>query len=367
MYKKNYKEKYVIGRGNFGVATLVTERDSQKDFIAKKIALGSLSDYELKCCQLEAKLLESLDHGNIVKYKGTILEDGQLIIVMEYCPGGDLSQLIKTHKESRSFFPEDQIALWMTQLISALRYLEERRVIHRDIKSSNVYLTEDGNLKLGDFGIAKILSCTSDVAKTVVGTPYYMSPEVCENKPYSCKSDIWSLGCLFYELASLRHPFNGTSFLALVMSILKEDPPELPSCYSKDFKDIVAKMLAKDPHKRPSPQELLKLEFFTGIEVVEEAYDYDLSDDSQDDVILYSGTDQLEISLVNPLDLVNTNVEFSTELVELSQTDIPTFTPDVDVIKSNLFRTSKCFEATQEKDPDSEQYEDDYEDDFESV
>ena len=81
----------------------------------------------------------------------------------------------------------------MIQLLESLKYLNEKKVIHRDIKSSNVYLTVDGNLKLGDFGIAKVLSCTSDVAKTVVGTPYYMSPEVCENKPYTSKSDIWSL------------------------------------------------------------------------------------------------------------------------------------------------------------------------------
>lgn len=367
MYKKKYKEKYVIGRGNFGVATLVCERASQLDYISKKIALSSLSDYELKCCQLEAKLLESLNHPNIVRYHETFLEEDQLMIIMEYCPGGDLSQLIKTHKESRSYFPEDQIALWMTQLISALHFLEERRVIHRDIKSSNVYITEDGNLKLGDFGIAKILSCTSDVAKTVVGTPYYMSPEVCENKPYTCKSDIWSLGCLIYELACLRHPFDGTSFLALVMSILKEDPTELPSCYSNELKHLVLSMLAKDPKNRPNPQELLKLDFFAGIVVDEDVHDYDSSDNSQDDIILYSGTDQLGISLVNPMDLINTDAEFLNEFTQLSQSDIPTFTPDVDVIKSNIFITSKCFEANHENESKTVKDENDYEDDFESV
>ena len=108
-YKNLYKEKGIVGRGNFGVATLVNEKSSGTSFIAKKIALGSLSEYELKSCQLEAKLLESLKHPNIVNYKGSYLEPGQLIIVMEYCPGGDLSQLVKTHKQLNSYFPESQI------------------------------------------------------------------------------------------------------------------------------------------------------------------------------------------------------------------------------------------------------------------
>jgi NIMA (never in mitosis gene a)-related kinase len=367
MYQKIYKEKYVIGRGNFGVATLVTEKSTQTDYIAKKISLSSLSDYELKCCQLEAKLLESLNHSCIVKYKETILEQGQLIIIMEYCPGGDLSQLIKSHKDSRSFFPEDQISQWMTQMLSALRYLEERRVIHRDIKSSNVYLTEDGNLKLGDFGIATILTCTSDVAKTVVGTPYYMSPEVCENKPYTCKSDIWSLGCLFYELAALRHPFTGTSFLALVMSILKDDPSELPAVYSKEFKLIVKMMLEKSPENRLSSAALLKLEYFEKEEKMEEVYEYEVSLSSEEDdcVQMSLNTDCFGISLVNPLDLVNSNGEASGEFIDYSQSAIPTFTPDVEVIESNVFRTSRCFDTNIEKSKTNE--EEEYEDDFESV
>ena len=365
MYQKSYKEKFIIGRGNYGVASLVTEKSTNKDYVAKKISLSSLSTYELKNCQLEAKLLEGLVHPNIVNYKETIIEPGQLIIVMEYCQGGDLSQLIKSHKDSRSFFPEEQVSVWMVQLLSALKYLEEKRVIHRDIKSSNVYLTNDGNLKLGDFGIAKMLSCTSDVARTVVGTPYYMSPEVCENKPYSCKSDIWSLGCLFYELAALRHPFTGNSFLALVMSILKEEPQQLPVLYSEEFRGIVAKMLSKDAKVRSSASEILQNPYFSSIcENVD--YEYEVSEsNSSDEVILCSNTDNFAVSSMNPMDLVNSENDVSGDWVDFSHTAIPTFTPDMEVIGSNVFKMSMCFENSQVKVKVLEEGE--YEEDFESV
>lgn len=369
MYQKSYKEKFAIGRGNFGVALLVTEKSSNKDYVAKKISLGSLSSYEIKNCQLEAKLLENLCHPNIVKYKESLVEPGQLIIIMEYCQGGDLSQLIKSHKESRSFFPEEQISLWMAQLLSALKYLEEKRIIHRDIKSSNVYLTSDGNLKLGDFGIAKILSCTSDVAKTVVGTPYYMSPEVCENKPYSCKSDIWSLGCLFYELASLRYPFTGNSLLALVMSILKDQPQVLPAMYSEDLKRIVDRMLSKDANVRPSAGNVLQNAYFAsnceGVNYESIECEFEISDNSNDEVNLGISAEGFGISSVNPLELVNAGDDGSADWVEGERDSIPIFTPDVGVTQSNIFKMSRCFENCEDKEKDLEEGE--YEEDFESV
>jgi NIMA (never in mitosis gene a)-related kinase 1/4/5 len=364
-YRNIYKEKVVIGRGNFGVATLVCEKSSGKNYIAKKISLGSLSDYELKCCQLESRLLESLDHPNIVRYKDTFLEPGLLIIVMEYCTGGDLGQLIKSHKQKNSYFPESQIVDWMKQLLAALKYLDSKRIIHRDIKSSNVYITVEGNLKLGDFGIAKALSCTSDVAKTVVGTPYYMSPEVCENKPYSSKSDIWSLGCLFYELVTLNHPFTGTSFLALVMSILKETPKPIISIYSKAVQDLISLMLTKDMNSRPSASDILKFPYFFKSEEIlldDDDIDYDVSSNESYEYESHK-TENFGISNINPLELINTETfDGSTStVVDLNYSlTIPTFTPDIHITEKSIFSSRKC----DKKDINDE---DEYEDDFESV
>ena len=284
----------------------------------------------------------------------------------------------------------------MIQLLEALKYLDSRRVIHRDIKSSNVYLTVDGNLKLGDFGIAKVLSCTSDVAQTVVGTPYYMSPEVCENKPYTSKSDIWSLGCLFYEITSLTHPFTGKSFLALVMNILKESPPSISNNYSQELQTVIKLMLTKDMKIRPNATNILKMQYFQKFKEPEESYlelsgslSYDMeyetnqSHDS-DEVEIGSKVNGLGISGINPLELVNTG-NFDASCSEITDYNysitIPTFTPDMHATEKNFFKFEeskkgaeyKTFQKSNQKiirddeDPDEDPDEYEYEDDFESV
>lgn len=378
-YKKIYKEKGVIGRGNFGVATIVVEKSTGIEYVAKKITQASLNEYEIKQCQLEARLLQSLDHQHIVKYKETFSEPGMMIIIMEYCRGGDLSQLIRTHIQHRSYFPETQIRDWMFQLLSALQYLDSKYVIHRDIKSSNVYLTETGELKLGDFGIAKVLSSTSDVAKTLVGTPYYLSPEVCENRPYCRKSDIWSLGVLFYELTALRHPFTGTSFLALVMNILKETPPEMPGNYSNEMKQIIITMLTKDMKIRPSAKDILKMKYFNKTEDsndysddLENEADYEVSaseESSSEEIQSFVNTDMLGVSGINPLDLVNTEIfGNSSASNDLNYDAIPTFTPDVQINEKNIFLSSAVMKNANKAVHDKvNNDEDEYEDDFDSV
>jgi len=103
-----------------------------------------------------------------------------------------------------------------------LQYIHHKRILHRDIKTSNIFLTSNGTVKIGDFGISKVLENTLDQASTVVGTPYYMSPEVCENKPYTFKSDVWALGCVLYELCTLKHAFDANNLLGLIFKIMRE-------------------------------------------------------------------------------------------------------------------------------------------------
>ena len=124
--------------------------------------------------------------------------------------------------------------------------------MHRDIKTSNIYLTGSNTIKLADFGISKVLEATADQALTVVGTPYYMSPEICENKAYTYASDIWSLGCLLYELCTLEHAFQADNLLGLVFKIVKDQAEPIPSRYSADLADLVKTMLSKDVSARPT-------------------------------------------------------------------------------------------------------------------
>ena len=150
---------------------------------------------------------------------------------------------------------------WFVQLCLSLEYIHGRKILHRDIKSSNVFLTRNNTIKLGDFGISKVLENTNDQAMTVQGTPYYMSPEVCQNKPYNYKSDIWALGCILYELCTLQHAFHAENLLGLVYKIVQDKHDPIPSSYSDEMKNLVALILNKNDKERPSALEILKIPF----------------------------------------------------------------------------------------------------------
>ena len=235
--------------------------------MAKKILLTGMSEREIQGAYLEAELLKRLDHPNIVRYKDSYCEGGFLIIVMENCEVGDLSYHVKMKNKENAFFTEAEIMNWFVQICMALQYIHSLGILHRDIKSSNIYLTSNNTVKLGDFGISKVLQ-GSEAAMTVVGTPYYMSPEVCEGKPYSYKSDAWSLGCVLYELCTLKHAFSADNLLGLVFKIVSGTAEPIPNRYSPQLRRITASMLAKDTNSRLSVQDVIRdpyvLQFMQG-------------------------------------------------------------------------------------------------------
>lgn len=132
-----------------------------------------------------------------------------------------------------------------------IQYLHANRILHRDIKTINMFLARDDKIKIGDLGVARELNQTANMAHTIVGTPYYLSPELCEEKPYNNKSDIWSLGCVLYELCTLRHPFEAANQGALALKILRGHFNPIPSTYSRSLKEMVDKLLTKDYRTRP--------------------------------------------------------------------------------------------------------------------
>jgi serine/threonine protein kinase len=263
-YFNKYTYVRTIGQGSFGKkytgeASLVKENSSGEYFISKKILTSCMSDQEIKKVQQEALLMQKFFHPNIVQYKESYTYPSEIIIVMENCPGGDLEQLINYHKKTDSYFPENTIIDWLAQLISALNHIHSLKIIHRDIKPSNIFITEDGKLKFGDFGVSKLLENTIDQAYTQIGTPLYMSPEVCENLPYTNKSDIWSLGCVLYEMATFSKPFIATSFFALALLILESKPNDIGNRYSDKLKYYIDLMLEKKPDKRPTSIDLMNM------------------------------------------------------------------------------------------------------------
>ncbi|KAJ8297487.1 hypothetical protein KUTeg_024018 [Tegillarca granosa] len=158
-------------------------------------------------------------------------------------------------------FAEDQIMDWFVQICLAIKHIHDRKILHRDIKSQNIFLSGDGSVQLGDFGIAKVLNSTVELARTCIGTPYYLSPEICENRPYNNKSDIWSLGCVLYELTTLKHAFEAGNMKNLVLKIIRGSYPPVPPKYSYDLRGLIAQLFKRAPKERPSINSVLRKPF----------------------------------------------------------------------------------------------------------
>jgi NIMA (never in mitosis gene a)-related kinase len=199
-------------------------------------------------------MLAQLSHPNVVGYVDSFFHANYLCIVTEYCQGGDMYNRLKACK---THIPEEQVLDWLVQTARALAHLHGKRIMHRDLKTQNIFLTKDGVVRLGDFGIARALNAATEMAVTVVGTPFYMSPELMASKPYDFKTDMWSLGCVLYEMTSLQHAFCADDMSGLVLKILRGayDPP--PACYSQGLRDLVGKLLSKEPDARPDAETLL--------------------------------------------------------------------------------------------------------------
>ena len=262
--KRRYKIIKLLGEGSFGKAFLCKNLLDNSQCVIKQIILDDLDNEEKEDTFNEVKILKQLDHSNIIKFKDvftTTKPNNILNIVTEYADDGDLNQKIKKLKEKKSPFTEQQIIDYLTQICLALNHIHKKKIIHRDLKSGNIFLTKSGLIKLGDFGIAKGFKNTWEKAKTKVGTPYYLSPEIINSKPYDLKSDIWALGVLLYEMMTFKMPFNANSLPSLSLKIIRGYYQSPPSSYSKELIDLVKRCLNLDPKKRPNAESILKLPF----------------------------------------------------------------------------------------------------------
>eukprot|EP00058_Branchiostoma_floridae_P017313 XP_002602801.1 hypothetical protein BRAFLDRAFT_227132 [Branchiostoma floridae] len=254
---EEYQKVQVVGKGSYGEVWLSRHQKDRKQYVLKRMDLQNASKRERKAAEQEAKLLSKLRHPNIVNYKDSFeTEEGMLYIAMGFCEGGDLYTRLKNQKGV--LLEEEQVVEWFVQITMALQYLHERNILHRDLKTQNIFLTKTKIIKVGDLGIARVLDSSSDMATTLIGTPYYMSPELFSNKPYNHKSDIWALGCCVYEMATLKHAFNAKDMNSLVYKILRGKMPSMPKKYSTDLCDLIKLMLAQDPEKRPSSKRVLR-------------------------------------------------------------------------------------------------------------
>ena len=260
MSMNDFKIGKQLGKGAFGSVCIVTRLADQKTYAMKQVKISSLNHKERENALNEIRILASLQHPNIVGYKEAFYDQNTktINIVMEYADDGDLDGKLKKCIKSHRIFEESQMWSWIIQLLEGLKYLHDNKIIHRDLKCANLFLMKNGLLKIGDLNVSKLNK--AKYAQTQTGTPYYCAPEIWEDKPYDYKCDIWSVGCILYELCTHHPPFRGTSLRDLYQNVMKGRYEPISNNYTSDLRNFIGKMLVLDPRKRPSTNDLLNTE-----------------------------------------------------------------------------------------------------------
>ena len=253
---RQYKIIEKIGKGAFGIVYKVKKINEPIIYVIKQISLNGLTKQQINQVKSEAKILSLIKSNYVVKYYESFIEKEDLNIVMEYCDNGDLCNYLKEQKKKNIPLKEDLIWQIFIKITLGLTTIHKMKILHRDLKTLNIFLNKDMGIKIGDLGVAKQLNQVS-FANTLIGTPYYLSPEMCEDKPYNQKSDVWALGCILYELCTFRHPFNATNHGALILKILNTNPDPIFACYSSNLQKLVNQILEKNYEKRPNCWDIL--------------------------------------------------------------------------------------------------------------
>lgn len=249
-----------IGDGAYSEVYKVKRVSDGQIYALKKVKMGKLSQKEKENALNEVRILASIHAPSIVAYKEAFFEDhsATLCLVMEFADDGDLYQRILKQQKANQLIDEKEIWKTLIQMTKALRILHEQKIFHRDLKSANVFLNRNGSSMLGDLNVSKVAK--KGLLYTQTGTPYYASPEVWRDQPYDSKSDIWSLGCVIYEMTTLKPPFRAQDMNGLYKRVLKGAYPEIPKKYTKDLADVIMRMLSVDPRLRPNCQQILEME-----------------------------------------------------------------------------------------------------------
>uniref|UniRef100_A0A667Y508 non-specific serine/threonine protein kinase n=1 Tax=Myripristis murdjan TaxID=586833 RepID=A0A667Y508_9TELE len=255
--KLHYIPIRVLGRGAFGEATLYRRTEDNSLVVWKEVDLNCLSDKERRDVMNEISILSMLEHNNIIAYFNHFMDKNTLLIELEYCNGGNLYD--KINQQKGTLFSEEVVIWYLYQIASAVAHIHKAGILHRDIKTLNIFLTKTDLIKLGDYGLAKKLDSQFAMAETCVGTPYYMSPELCQGVKYNFKSDIWAMGCVIFEVLTLTRTFDATNPLNLCVKIVQGNwTMEVDAnVYSSALIKLVYECLDQDPEKRPTADKIL--------------------------------------------------------------------------------------------------------------
>ena len=292
---RDFKKEKVLGTGSFGSVYLVRRRQDNKIYALKTVNLEKLNKKEQENSVNEVRILASVNHPNVIGYKEAFWDDDKssLNIVMEFADDGDLHSKIEKMKKEGGCFKEPIIWSYAIQMIEGLKALHDMKIMHRDLKSANIFLVKNKHqCKIGDMNVSKVIK--EKALTTQTGTPYYASPEVWKDNPYSYKSDLWSIGCVIYELCALRPPFQGKDLDELYENVCKGKPERINKMYSDDLWRMILMLLQVDVNKRVDCNQFLNNELIKRkIEEIKkdpniyiESFIYDKNKDRFDEYLL---------------------------------------------------------------------------------
>ena len=284
---ENFEIITKLGDGAYSVVYKVKRKQDNKIYALKKVKLKDLSDKEKQNALNEVRILASVKSNFVISYKEAFIDedDTNLCLVMEYADKGDLYQKISQFKKIGCLIEEIDVWKIFIQMVKGLKALHDLNILHRDLKSANIFLFSDGSAKIGDLNVSKVVN--KGLGYTQTGTPYYASPEVWKDQPYDIKSDIWSLGCVTFEMLALRPPFRAENMDKLYSKVIKGQYGKISERYSNDMKEIIKLLLKVNPKERPNCTQILnhdiikkRLDFFQ----VQSGFDDEL--DINDEAVL---------------------------------------------------------------------------------
>lgn len=257
---KDFTIDKFLGKGSYGAVYKCTRKDDGLPYAMKQINTRNMSHKERQDSVNEIRILASVVNPYVIRFCEAFVEEDMLYIITEYANHGDLFKRLGRLKQRHQSLPEDACWIYFIQLCLGVQALHRNNILHRDLKSANVFLASHNRLKIGDLGVAKLLRAQEAYAKTQIGTPYYVSPELWKNKPYNSKSDVWALGCLLYEMVELKPPFDSTNMRGLARKVLRGVYPTISTHYSPEISQMIESLLVVNPNERPSVDEVLQMD-----------------------------------------------------------------------------------------------------------
>jgi NIMA (never in mitosis gene a)-related kinase len=266
LYLKTYKMSIndfeflgELGKGSFGLVYKVRRKQDNNIYALKKVEISKLNQKEKENSLNEIRILASVTSPHVISFKESFYDskENTLCLVMEYADGGDLDGRINNNIQHRTNFKEKEIWDYFSQVVHGLKALHDKHIMHRDLKCANVFLNKSGEVKIGDMNVSKVMKL--GLLCTQTGTPYYASPEVWKDKPYDFKSDIWSLGCMLYEMCCLKPPFRGNSMEQVYNKVIKGQYERIPETFSKELRSLISILLQVNPANRPNIDQVITI------------------------------------------------------------------------------------------------------------